>query len=34
MAQFQRPESDIRTVLAAGNFAIDEQRDALWFAAT
>jgi serine/threonine-protein kinase len=34
MAQFQRPESDIRTVLAAGNFAIDDQRDALWFAAT
>lgn len=34
MAQFQRPEADIRTVLAAGNFAIDETRDALWFAAT
>jgi hypothetical protein len=34
MAQFQRPEGDIRTVLAAGNFAVDDTRGALWFAAT
>jgi serine/threonine protein kinase len=33
-AQFQRPEAELRSALAAGQFAIDEQRDALWFAAT
>jgi CRP-like cAMP-binding protein len=33
MAQFQRPEAEIRALLHAGNFAIDEVRDAMWFAA-
>jgi CRP-like cAMP-binding protein len=34
MAQFQRPEADIRTLLAAGQFRVDDDRDAVWFAAT
>jgi CRP-like cAMP-binding protein len=33
MAQFQRPEADIRTLLAAGQFQVDDDRDAVWFAA-
>jgi len=34
MAQFQRSEAGVRAALAAGQFAIDDARDAVWFAAS
>jgi serine/threonine-protein kinase len=34
MAQFQRPEPEIRALFAAGQFHIADDRDAVWFAAT
>jgi hypothetical protein len=34
MAQFQKPEDEIRAILeATGTFTIDPARDAIWFSA-